>query len=72
MEPLIFIDIGDRAAARKLILEEMRAKWGKLSEQEASTIEGSDDLVKQLQAHYGVEATYARWEVENFLKGRSF
>jgi hypothetical protein len=40
MEPLISIDVGDRAAARKIILEEVRAKCDKLPEQEASAIEG--------------------------------
>ena len=72
MEPQNSGDTADRVAARKIVLEEIRAKWDKLSEHEASAIRGSADLIAQLQAHYGLEQKYARWEVENFLKGRAF
>jgi hypothetical protein len=71
MEPQNSVDAADRIAARKAVLREIRAKWGKLSENEASAIKGSADLVRQLQAHYGLDQKYAGWEVENFLKGRS-
>ena len=71
MEPQNSGDTADRVAARKIVLQEMRAKWDKLSEHEAS-IRGSADLIRQLQAHYGLEQKYAQWEVENFLKGRAF
>ena len=72
MELQNFIDGRNRAAARRIIEQEMRAKWYKLSQDEACAIRGSDDLVRQLQAHYGIGKKYAQWEVENFLKGRSF
>jgi hypothetical protein len=71
MEPQNSTDAASRVAARKIILKEARTKWDRLSEQEACALRGSDDLVRQLQAHYGLEQKYARWEVENFLKGRS-
>ena len=71
MEQQDSVDAADRVAARKVVLREMRAKWDKLSEYEVSAIRGSSDLIKQLQAHYGLDQKYACWEVENFLKGRS-
>ena len=71
MEPQNSVDVADRIAARKIVLQEMRAKWDKLSEYEASAINGSADLIRQLQAHYGLDQKHACWEVENFLKGRS-
>jgi hypothetical protein len=72
MEPENSGDTADRVAARKIVLHEMRAKWEKLSEHEAAAIRGRADLIRQLQAHYGLEPKYAQWEVENFLKGRAF
>ena len=63
---------GVPADGRRIILEEIRHKWKNLSEQDLSSLRNSDDLVIQLQAIYGWDKKYAGWEVDIFLKCRTF
>jgi hypothetical protein len=56
---------------RQIILEEIRRKWSRLSEQDVSALTNSGDLVIQLQATYGLSKTYAQWDVDNFMKCRT-
>jgi hypothetical protein len=63
---------GAPADGKRIILEEIRHKWKNLSEQDLSSLRNSDDLVIQLQAKYGLSKRYAGYEVDNFLKCRTF
>jgi hypothetical protein len=56
---------------RQIILEEIRHKWSRLTEQDLLSLTNSDDLVIQLQTTYGLGKTYAQWEVDNFMKCRT-
>ena len=58
--------------SRLIILEEIRHKWNRLSEQELSALRNSNDLVMLLQAQYGLSKRYAGWEVDSLLKCRIF
>jgi hypothetical protein len=55
---------------KKILLTEIGAKWNKLSEQDLSSLKGSDDLVTQVVAKYGLEKIQAQMAVESLLKGR--
>lgn len=58
--------------SRLILLEEIRHKWNRLSEQELSALRNSNDLVMLLQAQYGLSKTYAGWEVDSLMKCRTF
>jgi hypothetical protein len=55
---------------RQVVLTEIRAKWGKFSEQDLSALKGNDDLVTQLAAKYGIETAQAQRDVDGLMKGR--
>ncbi|MGA7328886.1 MAG: hypothetical protein WBX25_31470 [Rhodomicrobium sp.] len=57
---------------RKIIVNELHAKWGKFSEQELSALKGKDDLVSQVQAKYGLNKEQALRDIDAVLKGRHF
>jgi uncharacterized protein YjbJ (UPF0337 family) len=57
---------------RKIIVNELRARWGKFSEQELSALKGKDDLVSQVQARYGLNKEQALRDIDALLKGRPF
>ena len=58
--------------SRLILLEEIRHKWNRLSEQELSALRNSNDLVMLLQAQYGLSRTYSGWEVDSLMKCRTF
>ena len=43
------------AATRQIVLNDIRSKWGKFSEQDLSALKSKDDIVSQLVAKYGLE-----------------
>jgi uncharacterized protein YjbJ (UPF0337 family) len=57
---------------RKIIVNELRAKWGKFSEQDLAALKGKDDLVSQVQTRYGLNKEQALRDVDALLKGRAF
>jgi hypothetical protein len=64
--------VADGGVARRVICNEIQAKWDKISPHEISELTSGDDLALQLQAKYGLSKTYALWEVQTFLKCRTF
>jgi len=47
----------------------VKAKWGKLTDNDLTLIEGKwDQLVARLRHHYGYEKDHAEREVDTFLK----
>jgi uncharacterized protein YjbJ (UPF0337 family) len=57
---------------RKIIVNELRAKRGKFSEQDLAALKGKDDLVSQVQTRYGLSKEQALRDVDALLKGRAF
>ena len=55
---------------KQIVLKEIRAKWGKFSEQDLSALKSKDDLVTQIVAKYGLEKPQAQRDVDAVLKGR--
>ena len=60
----------DNARNLEEVINDIRAKWGKFSEQELSALKGSDDLVSQVSAKYGIKPDQAKSDVDVVLKGR--
>ncbi|UYN94365.1 MAG: hypothetical protein KIT25_20370 [Enhydrobacter sp.] len=58
--------------AKKLLRADIGSKWGKFSTQELSDLKGTDDLVFQLVAKYGLEKDAAARDAEAVVKGRDF
>ena len=55
---------------KQVVLTEIRAKWGKFSEQDLSALKGNDDLGTQLAAKYGLDKVQAQRDVDGLMKGR--
>lgn len=58
------------AETRQIVLKEVRAKWGKFSEQDLSALKSKDDLVSQVVAKYSLDKAQAQRDVDALLKGR--
>ncbi|MEX2167355.1 MAG: hypothetical protein WD852_10120 [Methyloceanibacter sp.] len=52
------------------VLKDIRAKWSKFTEQDASAFKGKSDLVSQVATKYGIDQAQAQREVDAVLKGR--
>jgi hypothetical protein len=55
---------------KQSVLKEIRAKWSKFSEEEVAALKGSNDLVTQVVAKYGLEKAQAQRDVDALMKGR--
>jgi hypothetical protein len=60
------------AATRQLVLNQIRSKWGKFSEQDLSALKSKEDVVSQLVAMYGLEQVQAQRDVDALMKDRQF
>jgi len=58
------------AATRQIVLNEIRSKWGKFSEEDLSTLKNKDDVVTKLVAKYGLERAQAQRDVDTLMKDR--
>ena len=58
------------ADSKKNVINDIRAKWGKFSEQELSAIKDRDDLVNQVAAKYSLDKAQALNDVNGVLKDR--
>jgi hypothetical protein len=57
------------AETKQILLEEIRAKWGKFSEDDLSSLKNKDDLVTQRAAKYGLEKSVAQRDVDSLVRG---
>ena len=57
-------------SAKQIVIKEIRAKWGKFSEQDLSCLKSNGDLVTQLAAKYSLDKSQAQRDVDAFMKGR--
>lgn len=61
---------GNAAENKKIVLNDIAAKWNKFSEQELGALKDRDDLVTQIVAKYGLDKAQAQREVDAVMKGR--
>lgn len=57
---------------QKIQAKDIHAKWDKISEQEASGMKSSSELVSQVQSKYSLTPEQAKSQVESWASGRSF
>ena len=58
------------AATRQLVLNEIRSKWDKFSQQDLSELKNKDDVVAQVVAKYGLDKDQAQRDVDTLMKDR--
>jgi hypothetical protein len=51
---------------------DLRQRWGKLSDRDLAAIKSRHDLVRQLQAKYGLDRMQAQTNVDVWAAGRVF
>jgi hypothetical protein len=58
-------------SAQKISAKDIHAKWDKISEQEASGMKLTSDLVAQVQSKYSLSPDQAQKDVNAWANGRS-
>jgi hypothetical protein len=61
---------GQALLTKQTIIKEIRAKWGKFSEDDLSSFKNKDDLVSHRAAKYGLEKSVAQRDVDALMNGR--
>jgi len=57
---------------KQIVIKEIRAKWGKFSEDDLSSLKNKNDLITQRASKYGLEKSLAKREVDALMNGRQF
>jgi hypothetical protein len=57
---------------RKISVLDIRERWENFNEVELASIKGRSDLVRQIQAKYGLNKLQAETNVSVWAKGRQF
>lgn len=60
------------SAPQKILAKDVHAKWDKISEQEATGMKSTNDLMSQVQTKYSLNAEQAKSQVDTWANGRSF
>lgn len=59
-------------APQKISAKDIHTKWDKISEQEASSMKVTGDLVSLVQAKYSLNKDQAQKDVDSWANGRGF
>jgi hypothetical protein len=70
-QPTAVATPAETAHARKVLLREIRLKWGKFTEQELTDLKSNDDFVTQLVAKYGLAKHVAQSDADAMRNGRN-
>ena len=57
---------------RRISVLDIRERWGNFNEVELASIKGHSDLVRQIQATYGLDKLAAETNVDVWANGRQF
>ena len=57
---------------KQIVIKEIRAKWGKFSEDDLSSLKNKNDVVTQRASKYGLEKSLAKRDVDALMNGRQF
>jgi hypothetical protein len=63
---------GKRALNSKISTPDIRERWANFNEVELAKIKSRSDLVRQIQAKYGLNKLQAETNVDVWAKGRQF
>lgn len=55
---------------KKSILNDIRGKWGKFSEDDLGRLRSNDDLVTEIAAKYSLDRAQAQRDVDAMMRGR--
>jgi hypothetical protein len=55
---------------KKGILNDIRAKWGKFSEDDLGSLRSNDDLVSEIATRYNIDRAQAQCDVDEMMQGR--
>jgi hypothetical protein len=53
-------------------VDDLRTRWGKFDDVELAAIRSSSDLVRQIQAKYGLDKAQAQTNFDIWAHGREF
>jgi hypothetical protein len=67
-----FMEHNPASENRKIIVNEIQAKWGKFSDQDLVALKGKEDLISQVKSRYKLDQAEAQKDVEALLNGRAF
>lgn len=59
-------------APQKISAKDIHTKWDKISEQEASSMKATGDIVTLVQAKYSLNKDQAQKDVDSWANGRGF
>lgn len=65
--PLGFVNFSE---TKRGILNDIRAKWEKFSEDDLAGLVNNDDLVNQISVRYRINRTKAQTDVDALMRGR--
>lgn len=57
--------------SKQILLKDISAKWGRLSEAELGALKNKDELVTLVAAKYSMDTTQALRDVDTVQKGRT-
>jgi hypothetical protein len=60
------------STSQKILPKDIHVKWEKISDQEASGIKATSDLVTLVKAKYSLSQEQAQKDVNSWANGRSF
>lgn len=63
-------DFANFSETKRGILNDIRAKWGKFSEDELGRLSSNDDLVTEIASRYNIDRAQAQGDVDAMLQGR--
>jgi hypothetical protein len=55
---------------KQAVLNEIRTKWDKFSEEDMSALRGRDDLIAKIVAKYALDRAQVQQDVDALLNGR--
>jgi hypothetical protein len=67
-----FMEHNPASENRKIIVNEIQAKWEKFSDQDLVALKGKEDLILQVKSRYKLDQAEAQKDVEALLNGRAF
>jgi hypothetical protein len=65
--PLGFVNFSE---TKRNILNDIRARWGKFTEDDLAALVNNDDLVGQIAMRYNIERAKAQADVDAMMQGR--
>ena len=64
------VNLANFSTDKKLILNDIRARWGKFSEDELGALQDNNDLISKIATKYSLDRMQVSTDVEAVLKGR--